>query len=335
MVPLSPAKVQVKEIGQVALVVKDVQLVSENYWTILGIGPWTFRAWEPPLIHDRRYKGRPAWARERLAVTTVGKVGFELCQYIDGDSIYQDFLAEHGEGLQHLNFQVDDQDATAEILAKQGFPSIRSGRQGPDGRTGNYIYIEPLHATWELVVRRRGPQTAEPVRQLEAAPASPAKVPVKAFGQVGLVVKDAQSVAENYWNILGIGPWQIYSWEEPLVHDHLYHGKPAWVRAKVAQAQVGAVQLELYQPVAGESIYGDFLKERGEGLHHISFFVDNVDETAAELVKEGFPSLESGRFGDNGAYNCLDIKPLRTLWQIVKRPTNMGVVPFPYPKESA
>lgn len=335
MVSVSPAKVQVKEIGQVALVVKDVQLVSENYWSILGIGPWTFRAWEPPLIHDRRYKGKPAWARERLAVTTVGGVGFELCQYIDGDSIYQDFLAEHGEGLQHLNFAVDDQDETAEILAKQGFPSIRSGRQGPDGRTGNYIYIEPLHAIWELVVRRRGPQTVEPVPHPETAPVSPAKVKVKEFGQVGLVVKDAQTVAENYWNILGIGPWNIYSWEAPLVHDHIYHGKPAFLRAKVAQAQVGAVQLELYQPIEGTSIYGDFLKERGEGLHHISFFVDNADETAEELVKEGFPSLESGRYGDNGAYNCIDIKPLRTLWQIVQRPTNMGVEPIRYPQETA
>ncbi|MFH1640228.1 MAG: VOC family protein [Chloroflexota bacterium] len=334
MVPVSPAKVQVKEIGQVALVVKDVQLVSENYWTILGIGPWNIHPWEPPLIHDRRYKGRPAWARERLATTRVAGVGFELCQYIDGDSIYQDFLMEHGEGLQHLNFQVDDQDAVAEILAKQGFPSIRSGRRGPDGRTGNYIYIEPLHAIWELVQRRERPAEA-PVHPPETTPVSPAKVKVKEFGQVGIVVKDAETVAKAYWNILGIGPWNIYSWEEPLVYDHKYHGKPTWIRAKVAQAQVGALQLELYQPVEGDSIYGDFLKERGEGLHHISFFVDNVDETAEELVKEGFTSLESGHYGDNGAYYCIDIKPLRTLWQIVQCPTSMGVEPIRYPKETA
>lgn len=335
MLPVSPSKIQVKEIGQIALVVRDAQLVSENYWTILGIGPWTFRAWEPPLIHDRRYKGKPVWARERLAVTNLGGVGFELCQYIDGESLYKDFLAEHGEGLQHMYFQVDDQDAVADILAKQGFPSIRSGRQGPDGRTGNYIYIEPLHATWELVQRRRGVPAQQPASQPEVTPLSPAKIQVKAFGQVSIVVKDAETVAKNYWNILGIGPWNIYSWEEPLVYDHKYHGEPAWVKAKVAQAQVGPVQIELYQPIEGNSIYGDFLRERGEGMHHISFFVDNADETAEELVKEGFPSLESGRYGDNGAYNCIDLKPLRTLWQIVKRPTSMGVEPVRYPEETA
>ena len=118
-------------------------------------------------------------------------------------------------------------------------------------------------------------------------------------------------------------------------YDHIYHGKPAWARAKIAQAQVGAVQLELYQPIEGDSIYRDFLMERGEGMHHISFFVDNADETAEELVKEGFPSLESGRYGDNGAYNCINIKPLRTLWQVVQRPTSMGVEPIRFPKETA
>jgi catechol 2,3-dioxygenase-like lactoylglutathione lyase family enzyme len=268
-------------------------------------------------------------------LTTVEGVGFELCQYIDGESIYQDFLAKNAEGLHHLNFQVEDEVKTAEILAGQGFPNIQSGRVRPEGRTFTYVHIEPLHVIWEPVRRRRQSPAQETIGNSETAPVSPARVKVKEFGQVGLVVKDAQSVAGAYWNILGIGPWNIYSWEEPLVYDHMYHGKPAWARAKIAQAQVGKVQLELYQPIEGNSIYGDFLKECGEGLHHISFFVDNVDETAAELEKEGFPSLESGRCGDNGAYNCIDIKPLRTLWQIVKRPTSMGVEPVRYPKETA
>ena len=334
MAQVSPAKVQVKEIGQVALVVKDVQMVSENYWSILGIGPWDIIPWEPPLVHDRKYQGRPAWARERLAITTIGGVSFELCQHIDGESIYQDFLIEHGEGLHHINFYVDDQDETEEILHKQGFASIRSGRMGLDGRTGNYIDIKPLHAIWEIVQRSRGNSVEGRVRNANTAQVSPAKVQAKEIGQVALVVKDVQMVAENYWNILGIGPWDIYSWEAPLVHDQMYRGKPTWSRAKIAQAQVGAVQLELCQPVEGDSIYRDFLVEHGEGLHHISFFVDDVDETAEALSKEGFPSLESGCYGDTGAYNCIDIKPLRTTWQIIHRPTSMGVEPIRYPKET-
>ena len=59
------------------------------------------------------------------------------------------------------------------------------------------------------------------------APISPAKVKVAGINQVALVVKDLQKVMENYWNILGIGPWDVYSWEAPLTYDRKYYGRPA------------------------------------------------------------------------------------------------------------
>jgi hypothetical protein len=83
---------------------------------------------------------------------------------------------------------------------------------------------------------------------------------------------------------------------------------------------VGDVQLELVQPVEGPSIYRDWLDRHGEGLHHLNFLVDDVDETARTLARQGFPSLQSGRFGpteQKGAYNYIDIRPLRTIWEPV------------------
>ncbi len=63
---------------------------------------------------------------------------------------------------------------------------------------------------------------------------SPAKVKVAGINQVCLVVKDVQKTVEAYWNILGIGPWDVYSWEVPLLYDYKYQGKPAQARAKLA-----------------------------------------------------------------------------------------------------
>jgi len=162
------------------------------------------------------------------------------------------------------------------------------------------------------------------------AKTSSAKVKVTGINQVALVVKDVQKVVENYWNILGIGPWDIYPWEAPSVYDRTYRGKPAWAKEKIAVAQVGAVQIELCQPIDGDSIYQDFLIEHGEGLHHLNFLVDDVDETAEILAKQGFPSLQSGRWGDF-AYNNIDIKPLRTIWEVVHMGKRMGAEPTRYP----
>jgi hypothetical protein len=85
-------------------------------------------------------------------------VELELCQAVTGNSIYGDFVNEHGEGLHHLKFMVEDIDGTAAILAEQGFPSLQSGHFGPPEDRGgySYIYIEPLHVIWEPVCRCKG-----------------------------------------------------------------------------------------------------------------------------------------------------------------------------------
>jgi len=51
------------------------------------------------------------------------------------------------------------------------------------------------------------------------AQVSPAKVKVGDITQVDLVVKDVQKTVENYWNILGIGPWDIYELQAPLLSE--------------------------------------------------------------------------------------------------------------------
>ncbi len=148
---------------------------------------------------------------------------------------------------------------------------------------------------------------------------SPATIKVKGINQIAIAVNDLEEVAKNYWTIMGIGPWAIYEWEVPLVYDRTYHGQTAWARERIALAQVGKVQLELVQPVEGPSIYRDWIDEHCEGLHHINFLVDDVDETVAELARIGFPSMQGGKFGppaQKGAYNYIDTWPLHTIWEI-------------------
>ena len=163
---------------------------------------------------------------------------------------------------------------------------------------------------------------------------SPAKCRCKGINQVAIVVNDLELVAKNYWDILGIGPWAIYEWETPLVYDRTYRGEKAWAREKIALVQVGDVQLELVQPVDGPSIYRDWLQEHGEGIHHMNFVVDDLAETSAALANEGFPLIQSGKFGppaEKGAYAYFDIGPLRAIWEPVHAGDEIGVEPRLFP----
>ncbi len=59
---------------------------------------------------------------------------------------------------------------------------------------------------------------------------------------------------------------------------------------------IGPVPIEFIQPIAGEpSIYKDFLDRKGEGVQHIAFAVDDLDEEEAELTGKGASVIVKGK----------------------------------------
>ncbi|MEM1671861.1 MAG: VOC family protein [Archaeoglobaceae archaeon] len=65
-------------------------------------------------------------------------------------------------------------------------------------------------------------------------------------------------------------------------------------RLKIALTNLGEVQLELIQVLEGETIHAEFLKRKGEGLHHIGFFVKNLDEKLRIAKENGMEVVEQG-----------------------------------------
>lgn len=81
----------------------------------------------------------------------------------------------------------------------------------------------------------------------------------------------------------------------PFTRGRNYGGKKAEFTMEIRVTQVGQVELELIQPLEGESIYKEFLEKKGDGIHHLGFFVHDVDEEEVRLTKQGFKVLASGR----------------------------------------
>jgi methylmalonyl-CoA/ethylmalonyl-CoA epimerase len=72
------------------------------------------------------------------------------------------------------------------------------------------------------------------------------------------------------------------------------------VRAALAIgfARSGDVQLELIQPVRGPGLHAEFLAERGGGVHHLGFLVEDLDETLVAARRLGAPKLMGGQFAN-------------------------------------
>ena len=129
--------------------------------------------------------------------------------------------------------------------------------------------------------------------------------------QVGVIVRDINQ-AVKYYESLGIGPFKSVFEETGIslvIKDRTLYGKPADdIKNLIMVAQMGPVQLEVVQPTAdsGESLPTEFLRERGEGINHLGFFVDDIDKEVAKLVEKGTEIIQSGKFERGGGFAFFD-----------------------------
>ncbi|MDP7398645.1 MAG: VOC family protein [Lentisphaeria bacterium] len=75
-----------------------------------------------------------------------------------------------------------------------------------------------------------------------------------------------------------------------------------WVESlgvHVARGDFHGIELELIQPV-GQSFFLEALQAGGEGIHHLSFTVADIDAGHAALAAAGEPSMGGIRQGSHG-----------------------------------
>jgi len=56
---------------------------------------------------------------------------------------------------------------------------------------------------------------------------------------------------------------------------------------RAAWLNVGGVRLELMEPLGPEGPVAKFLSKRGEGVHHVAFLVDDMEEVMGALRRAG------------------------------------------------
>jgi hypothetical protein len=127
------------------------------------------------------------------------------------------------------------------------------------------------------------------------------------FVQVGVVIRDLDASVKVLSEIFGIGPFRTIDWPPTGRTDleRFYHGTPADFTARMAWTELGPIELELIQPLEGESIWSDFLEEHGEGIHHIRFNVSNLEGVIGYLTRQGIDVTQQGsglRPGTTWAY---------------------------------
>jgi catechol 2,3-dioxygenase-like lactoylglutathione lyase family enzyme len=141
-------------IAQVAVVVRDLDAKMRACSEDLGIGPWAIYTFGPPRVKDMTFRGQRQDFSMRVAFGMCGDTQIELVQSLTGPNLYEEFLAQCGEGVQHLGIHVTDMDASTRQMQALGYDLIQSGRgygvQG-DGAFAYFATADRLGTLIELI----------------------------------------------------------------------------------------------------------------------------------------------------------------------------------------
>jgi catechol 2,3-dioxygenase-like lactoylglutathione lyase family enzyme len=127
--------------------------------------------------------------------------------------------------------------------------------------------------------------------------------PPTGFCQVGIVVRSIDETIKYYEKIFGFGPFEIREVDYP---DATYYGERAGYRGKRAFFYLGPIQIELIELRDGKTIHEAFLREKGEGLHHIAFEVPNLEEGKRKAEEAGLKVIQSYTRPDGSGFAYLD-----------------------------
>ncbi len=115
---------------------------------------------------------------------------------------------------------------------------------------------------------------------------------------IGIAVNDVVKAEDLFVNKLGL---VRVSYEEL-----------SSMKLKICKVASENVVIELIEPMAGETTISKFLKKRGEGIHHISFEVEDVNKVCQKLTEKG----------------------LETAWPEAKQGSGNSMVNFLHPKNT-
>ena len=146
---------------QIAFVVRDLERAAREFDARLSAGPW--RGWVfGPQGEGREYRGRPsAWT---LKLALNGRVPqYELIEPLTGPSIHADWLAERGEGFQHVAYVVDSLAAVTAEMEAAGHPVVARIHSFGAAGDGAAAYYDTADALGFLVEAVEPPGAMPPV----------------------------------------------------------------------------------------------------------------------------------------------------------------------------
>lgn len=111
---------------------------------------------------------------------------------------------------------------------------------------------------------------------------------VRKVDHIGVAVSNLEEALKIYTDVLGL---KLHGTE--VVEEQ---------KVRVAFMPVGDTEIELLESTDPEGPIAKFIEKRGEGIQHIAFRVDDIEEALEQMRQQGVRLIdEKPRYGAGGA----------------------------------
>jgi methylmalonyl-CoA/ethylmalonyl-CoA epimerase len=102
---------------------------------------------------------------------------------------------------------------------------------------------------------------------------------IKRIDHIAIAVKNIDDTLNMYKRAYGLEGIKIKTYEE--------------VKTKIAFIPLGECEIHLLTPIEpGAGMIGQFLEEKGEGIHHIGLRVEDIERTMESLEQSNTPCMD-------------------------------------------
>ena len=254
-------------------VVGDIDRTVEFYGNAFGIGPFEVHEID---AKDATWHGKSAPTRFRIASAPLGPCEMELIEVVSGRPPHAEFLDREGEGMNHLNLDYRDAESYLGRMLTLHVQGVHHFWGFPHS---GFCYVES---------EKIGGITFEVMRGSGHAGK-------KGHNHLGLVVADTGKTIDFYHNVIGLPAFRtnIFPMKNATYRDRLIDAS-----FKASFTDLGEGRIALIQPLAGDSPFSAFLKNHGEGMHHLRLGVSDPAAVAEGLNAKGITtSWSSARAG--------------------------------------
>lgn len=276
-----------RHVDQVIWVVDDLDNVVEK-WKELGFQQT--ESFDNVTTTDENDKK----INIRIAVANLGGAHIIWIEPFSGKSVFSEFKDSYGEGAMSLIHKLESESALQDELDRlSGLGVELHAKLSVSTPKGNLnITLMDTQKKGKYVLGYVTNETSDDLH---------AKLPAKnkhnmKLNQYAFAINDTKDISK-FWSKIGFPEFQI---SYPELGETKYYGKIVDHKLIQGWQRHGDIAYEWCIPVKGPIVYADHINMHGEGIHHLAYSVENMDEILNEYESLGYKNTMGGTWGEKG-----------------------------------